>query len=268
MLTGKMTWHSFLWQKKISSLVIFMRLLQGIITIANIGISRYTKAAELNLDFMLQKQKMVQLTHIGEQVIAAMFNQSEAVRRTLLSKVAEIDISLSFQAMPEVPLKNYGKYRFDGAHAIDIAVLFPDVDCGKCLGIEAKLGMERLTSNAFDGRFLKQCGTSHNGTRITGSMIAILEGKLPPECTGETVFVEHNKKRYSLLNKWVLIVRQRILDGWNRNGKPDLTDRCIPISFESIVKSYGDQNAFNKLVHELVDGDYYQEWIVNPDKSP
>lgn len=204
---------------------------------------------------------MVQLTHIGEQVIAAMFNQSEDVRRTLLSKVAEKDISLSFQAMPELPLENCGNYRFDGAHAIDIAVLFPE--SSKCLAIEAKLGVERLAANAFRERFLNQCGISHGGARITGSMVAILEGKLPPECTGEPVFVKFDGRSYRLLNSWVLIVRQRILDGWNRNGWPDLTDRCIPISFESIVASYGDSEKFNALVYKLIDGDYYQEWIIN-----
>ena len=30
--------------------------------------------------------------------------------------------------------------------------------------------------------FLKGCGTSHGGARISGSMISILEGKLPRDC--------------------------------------------------------------------------------------
>lgn len=203
---------------------------------------------------------MIQLSHIGELLISEMFNRSENVRHLLVNNVLSPSLSTSaLQAIPEIQLTSCGGYRFDGAHKIDVAVMASKTK--ECLAIEAKLGHDRLGRREFEKRFLKGCGTSHGDSRISGSMVSILEGKLPVGCEKEAVIVEYREDTYRLLPRWVLVVRQRIIDAWLKNGRPSLTHRCIAYAFESIVSCYGGSEPFNELVSELISGDYYQEWI-------
>ena len=178
---------------------------------------------------------MIQLSHIGELLISEMFSRSENVRHFLVHNVLPPSLSTStLQAIPEIQLTRCGKYRFDGAHKIDVVVMASETK--ECLAIEAKLGNDRLGMREFEKRFLMGCGTSHGDSRISGGMVSILEGKLPVGCETETVIVEYQEDTYRLLPRWILIVRQRIIDAWLKNGRPSLTNRCIVFAFESIVR--------------------------------
>lgn len=198
------------------------------------------------------------LTDIGESLIAEMFNRSERVRGLLLSRVGERGSFLAeARACPEVQLCNCGHYRFDGAHKVDVALLHRDR--GICVPCEAKLGQDRLSASAFDGRFLQPCGTSHKDSRIAGSMIAILEGRLPETCCDRPVVVRHEGVEYTLTPLWFLIVRRRVIESWGR--KSPVSQNCLTVPMEDIVEAYGGAARFNELVTELITKDYYREWF-------
>lgn len=198
------------------------------------------------------------LTNIGECLLAEMFNRSENVQHMIFSRL-HMSAKTNLLAISEVPINYDGNYRFDGAHKIDVAVLLPDSQ--KCIAIEAKLGKDRLTASTFNNRFLKTCGISaHSNPSITGSMIAILEGKLPESCKRQAVIVKHQDKNFNLHDKWVLVVLRQIKDNWDSRVRPSLRNG-VTIAFESIVESYGGPEKFNELVSDLVKGDYYNDWF-------
>lgn len=208
---------------------------------------------------------MIELTHIGEALLAEMFNRSPAVKRLIADKT-KIDRLLtdgSF-AVPEVPLSTCGDFRFDGAHRIDVALASrgdPD-----CLAIESKLGESRMGAKTFDSRFLKQCGTSHGGTRITGSMVSILDGNLPNESAGKDIKAAYEDLEFRLRKRWVLVVRQSVLNSWLNSAIPRLSERCVIISFEEIAGMFGGGDQFNNLVKEIIEADYYQLWLGDLDE--
>lgn len=203
---------------------------------------------------------MIQLSQIGELLLAEMFNGSEKVRQLFVEKGLLYTITMTdLRAIPEVQLTRCGKYRFDGAHKVDVVVIVQSKR--ECIAIEVKLGFDRLGKHEFEKRFLKRCGKSHGERRISGSMIAILEGKLPASCENEPIVVNYRGAIYHLVPQWALVVRRRVLDAWGKNGRPAFSEKCVPLSFESVVSRYGGRGPFNALVSKLACGDYYREWI-------
>ena len=203
---------------------------------------------------------MIQLTHIAEFIVAEMYNRSPAVRQLFAEQLLRLNsVPESTTAIPNLQLGSCGSYQFDGAHKIDIAIL--DRTTSSCIPCEAKLGNDRLGKSEFEKRFLKPCSTSHGNRRINGSMIAILDGKLPDQCSNSSILVSHEGNEYQVVPIWVLIVRERILNSWAKNGMPALSSSCIRVSFEAIVDSFGGRVPFNSLVTELVHFDYYEKWI-------
>lgn len=209
---------------------------------------------------------MIELTHVGERLIAEMLNSSPKVRELFAEKsgVSFIDKG-DVLAVPEVPLAPCGSYRFDVAHKIDVGLLLPATL--QCIPIEAKLGVDRLAKNEFDNRFLRACGTAHGGTSITGSMVSILERKLPVSA-GENIEVRSNGVTYQLSPEWVLVVREQVLSFWGTNGMPALSPNCRILTIEEIVSKYGDVAAFNDLVTKLLSADYYRKWFGVNSISP
>lgn len=145
---------------------------------------------------------VIQLSHIGELLLAKMIHRSRPVQELLFRCIASpASAGGELVAVPEVQLGRSGKYRFDGAHKLDAAILLTEK--GNCLGIEAKPGRDRLSKTEFEKRFLKDCGTSHSDSRISGSMIAILDGKLPNMCERGGGGVEYDNTDYRLLPEWI-----------------------------------------------------------------
>jgi hypothetical protein len=203
---------------------------------------------------------MIQLTHIGETLLSEMINRSRPVRDFLAEHSLPIaSVGNKVNAHSEVQLRHCGRYRFDGAHKLDVAILLGGIK--SCVGLEAKLGRDRLSKAEFEKRFLKKCGISHSDSRISGSMISILEGKLPKACDRRDIIVEQQDVDYKLLPCWLLVVRKRILDVWSRSGRPELSQNCVVLSFEDFVSRYGGREPFNDLVQKLVDVDYYRDWM-------
>lgn len=204
---------------------------------------------------------MIQLTHIAEFIIAEMYNRSPEVRRFIAEQLSSsISLPDRSTAVPNLQLATCRPFKFDGAHKIDVAIL--DKATLSCIPCEAKLGNDRLRKAEFEKRFLRLCLTSHKNTRITGSMIGILERKLPSPCLNSPVLVSHEGKDYHVTSSWVLIVRKAILDTWTKYGVPSVTSACIPVSFEAIVDSLGGKMPFNSLVGDMVNFDYHEAWMV------
>ena len=202
---------------------------------------------------------MIELTHIGELLIAEMLNSSSKVRELFGDKLG---VSLmdngNVVAVPEVSLASCGQYTFDGTHAVDVGLLLPGTL--KCVPIEAKLGTDRLSKPEFEKRFLQSCWVSHGGTRISGSMTSILERKLPAAIDGD-VEVRRNGVSYKLTPEWILVVREQVLSSWKANGVPALSSNCSILSIEEVVSAFGNKNDFNELVAKLISADYYQNWF-------
>ena len=195
---------------------------------------------------------MIQLSHIGEVLISRMIESSSQVRNEVLGH------NKGFEFSPEIRLNKCGPLIFDGVHKVDVSALSSELNA--CIAIEAKLGLDRLSKNEFNKRFISDCGTSHEGTRVKGSMISILEGRLPEQCT-EKLSVTYSSKAYQLQDSWVLICREKVIKNWNENGYPDLSKNCKIVCFENLVELYGSKEPFNKLMSELLDQDYYSEWV-------
>jgi hypothetical protein len=204
---------------------------------------------------------MIKPTHIAECLIAEMYNRSREVRRLFGERVSLVtSFPDGSPAVPDLQLATCGRFRFDGAHKIDIAIL--DRAHSRCIPCEVKLGNDRLGKTQFEQRFMECCQTSHKDTRISGSMIAILERKLPRQCLTSPILVDHEGREYKVASPWVLILRKAILDSWVNRRMPPLSTGCTMISFETIVDAFGGKKTFNSLVGELVTFDYYDAWMV------
>jgi len=199
---------------------------------------------------------MIQLSHLGEDLISELLARSDKSRKLVCSKIFE-DVG-TFVLVPELRLNSCGSLYFDGAHKIDISVL--DTDNHICYPIEAKLGLDRLSKNEFNKRFLGRCETSHGNSRVKGNMISVLERKLPNECLASDLSVSFEGQSYALTKRWGLICRKVVLNNWLLKGKPELSTNCNVISFESLVSSYGGEKEFNRLVADIVSFNFYEKW--------
>jgi hypothetical protein len=200
---------------------------------------------------------MIQLSHIGEILIAALLNESQSVREVL--QLPDPETAWCFE--PEIRLNRCGSLIFDGAHKVDVSSL--NIDKHECVAIEAKLGLDRLSKNEFSKRFLSKCGTSHLGKRVTGSMISVLERMLPDEIVDEHLTVQYQQKPYSLVTNWILIVRRQVHEGWKANGPPNLSVKCNVVVLEDMIDAYGSRHDFNELVSRILPADFYSAWFEN-----
>lgn len=198
---------------------------------------------------------MIELSHIGEHLIASMLNRSESAREALLG----LDAWGEWLFVPEIPLNPLGNILFDGAHKIDVCAL--NMASSSCIPIEAKLGRERMSANQFAQRFLQAGGTSHQGKRITGSMIGILDGRLPPGLDRAELTVTHAGRRYSVQQNWILMVRDPIFNRWTNNGWPELSEHCTVKTIEQLVRAFGEPHDFNQFVLDLVSQDFHKMWF-------
>ncbi len=199
---------------------------------------------------------MIQLSHIGEELIAQILAESREAMEAVCGEFVTTVTQDTF--VPELHLNNCGDLSFDGAHKIDVAVL--NENRNDCYPIEAKLGFDRLGKNEFERRFLNECETSHNNTRVKGCMISILERKLPEACKNRELAVKRRDKTYTVTSKWSLVCRKPVLEKWKKNGRPNFSTDCRVVSFESLVEMYGSRSAFNSLVKQLISIDFYKAW--------
>lgn len=203
------------------------------------------------------------LTHLGEILIAEMFNASPAVRAAL-GALAGRDLA-AFKAVAEAPLASCGPLGFDGASRIDVALVDPAGP--SCVACEAKLGLELMAKRSFEKRFLGACSTSHKGKRVRGSLPAILERKLPSVAARTPLKTRIDGAHRIVERRWILIVRRPVAARWAARGRPALSPRCSVAVFEDLVTAYGGQAPFNELVGGLVRFDFFAEWLAERPKT-
>jgi len=199
---------------------------------------------------------MIQLPHIGEDLLARMLFESEKVRGAVFGNL--VSTTLNSEFLPELRLNKCGGLYFDGAHKIDVAALSNDT--GECYPIEAKLGFNRLGKNEFEKRFLGECRTSHGNKRVKGSMISILERKLPKACDNQHLSVSWQDRTYTVSTTWTLVARKVVVEKWRATQAPQLSNNCRVVEFESLVELYGSSSKFNALVKNLISINYFNEW--------
>jgi hypothetical protein len=197
---------------------------------------------------------VIQLEHLGEPLLKGILETSEAVRELVLSR----NLIDKEAVLCEIPLAYWNNQKFDGAHRIDVAIL--NTSAASCVALELKLGLSRMASGEFTRRFLSGTSSSHKNTRVKGSMISILE-RLSMDSSSESTYAERRGERILVDSVWVLVIRRQVLEKWRTSTPPSLSKKCQIVAFEEIVESYGDRNTFNKLVSNLVVGDYYREWL-------
>ncbi len=89
-----------------------------------------------------------------------------------------------------------------------------------------------------------------------------MERKLPDICSGVPIVVRFENAKYDLTPPWILIVRDRVLEAWERKGSPAFSSKCVIFTFEWIVRAFWGEANFNKLVTELLDFNYYRRWLI------
>jgi hypothetical protein len=92
-------------------------------------------------------------------------------------------------------------------------------------------------------------------------MISILERQLPAQCINQELYITYLGEKYLVSDKWGLIARSAVLDKWFSNGFPTLSFNCKYLAFEDLASSYGDKGSFNRLITEMLEIDFYKQWV-------
>lgn len=214
----------------------------------------------------------LKLHHIGEPLVARMLQKLEAAGRlsslvcerthvSVENDIAAGGLQRPIEFLPERAslgvLVNGKKLICDGAQKVDVL-------CGssgqRAMGFELKLGEERLRTNEFQRRFLKECSASHAGSRLKGAMISVFERRFP-ESEVAVLRASVGTTDWELVRPWWLVVRKAIWLRWKKSGIPSLTNGRILV-FEKVVQEFGGKEVLNDLVRELVCGNFFEAWGI------
>lgn len=193
---------------------------------------------------------MVDLTHIGELLVAKLLKNNGNIVENLIGKGV-----INYNIYPEIKLTYVNdKFRFDGMSRIDVGIT-----CGKfCHPIELKLGTTSMANNKSGiGRFTQ--GFRLENQRICGSMISILANKsISRSPVKHSMFRANN---FQLTKKWILIVRtKKNADALKKNTKvfSEKSFHCIVYSFQELFTS----DEVNKIMKEQFSSkDFYNDWF-------
>jgi hypothetical protein len=213
----------------------------------------------------------IELSHIGEDLIAEMLN-SLAERQQLARVICPIsersladDIresglgaSVVFRADDAllVVRNNTDEYTCDGEQKVDVLCAGE----ATAIAFEAKLGQTRLASSEFRRRFCGQCKTSHSESRLSGSMVAVLDRNLPFEGTSDLI-ASADDKQWTLARSWWLVVRQNVFDNWQSARDIPVTSARILV-FDKLAQTYGSRQQFDQLVQRVVGSDFAGRWRI------
>ena len=213
----------------------------------------------------------LELHHIGEIVLCGLLESLSTTSRladvpcklhpgcSLGAVLIHSGLHAPLRFAPNVPLAPVTvggqTMLFDGAHGVDVVCH----DGVRGVGIEAKLGFDRLSAATFATRFLKPLTTStHAQPRVNGSMAAILSHRQLP--AGPTLPLRTSAPALDLAPDWWLVVRR---DTWQRWGTtpPALTNAHVAL-FEDIALAHGNATDFDNLVLAQVGTDFHSAWKV------
>jgi hypothetical protein len=206
----------------------------------------------------------VTLSHFGEDIVHAMACKMGKGFLALCPGFTEEKVAQAV-AIKEAPLESYADIPFDGASRVDMVLL---LEGNRGVPFEIKLGSTRLSRTRISDEWLCGCKQSgHRPSRWTGNMMSILDRRFPPGTPEGPLRANYAKgtenQTVELTKEWFVLACEEKTETLRRNP-PDF--RASLISFESIVRAYegsGIQGqAFNALVRDLLDIDFYQTWII------
>ncbi len=200
------------------------------------------------------------LSHVGEELVTRMANELREDFVNLCGLNAENGLAeLNQVAFPEVKLSAYSGIGFDGASRVDMIFL---LSAEQAIPFEIKLGTTRLSKTRIDEEWLNGCEFSHGNRRFKGNMMSILEREFPAAVALGDLKVElPQNHQVTLTQEWFLIARQKTINSWKGDGRPAFSDRVRFLAFESIVQAYGGQQRFNDLVWEMLNFDFFKNWV-------
>lgn len=205
----------------------------------------------------------ISLPHLGECIFSEMANRKPFEIAQALGLFEELDHEhvkrTPFFARHECKLSPHGKFSFDGASRVDVALwIRPNL----AVGLELKLGTTRLTKSRIDDEFLQPCRPSHQGNRLAGNMMAILDRRFGDHAPEDGLEIKFDNSTIPLDRNWILVTHQATLDRWIGNDKPSFSNQTSRISIQQVVHAFGGETPFNNLVSELLAINYYNTWIA------
>lgn len=206
------------------------------------------------------------MTHIGEAVLSRMINSLrwDFIELCGLSRLADREYVCDHPGTivhSNANLLPYGGIAFDGASCVDLVVQVRE-DLG--VPFELKLGETRLGKSRIDEEWLSGCALSHQGKRFKGNMMSILERKFPSTLLSDVLKARLPDGALPLTNEWIIIARSKVLATWIPPGRPSFSDKVQFLSFEKVVDRFGGKPAFNGMVRELLNIDFYTAWVKMP----
>ena len=202
----------------------------------------------------------IALTHLAEKVFARMVNEQPDAFLSLCGLTDEADADFVHAARElaacEVRFEPFGGRSFDGASRVDVVVRLRR---DRAVPFELKLGSTRLNKARINDEWLAACQPSHNDRRWKGNVMAILDRRFPVPVPDELI-ANIEGERITLTRTWFLITRRQTVKAW-RTSPPDFGEHVRFLAFEDVIQSFGGQNAFNRMVREMLDFDFYSEWF-------
>lgn len=214
----------------------------------------------------------IEISHIGEDLIAEMLcslaQRQELNRlvcavsgRSLAEDIRDLGLgkSLTFRAEDASLVVHDGTlaYACDGEQKVDVLCTGGD----RAIAFEAKLGETRMASTEFRKRFCTRCEKSkHSDSRLSGSMIAVLERSLPFD-GAPTLVAEVEEVRWTVAQPWWLVVRQSIVNKWRKADDIPVKSARILV-FDSLAQAYGSRQQFDQMVHRVVGSDFAGRWRI------
>ena len=148
-------------------------------------------------------------------------------------------------------------YACDGEQKVDVLC----TGAANAIAFEAKLGETRMGSSEFRKRFCVRCEKSkHSDSRLSGSMVAVLERSLPFDGTSNLV-AQVDDAKWSLVQPWWLVIRQSVVAKWRRaNDIPVASARVLV--FDSLAQTYGSGRQFDQLVQSVIGSNFARRWRI------
>lgn len=215
----------------------------------------------------------VQLTHIGEDIVAAMLNSLAERQELCQVKCLRSGVSMADDIQDQkvggspsflaedatlIVCHDNCRYACDGEQKVDVLCAGGD----HAIAIEAKLGETRMTPAEFKKRFCVPCDKStHADARLRGSMIAVLERALPfDEPPTSEIVANIAQAQWTLARPWWLVVRQSVANKWN--GIFPVGENARILVFDSLAQTYGTRQQFDQLVQRVLGTDFAGRWRI------
>jgi len=205
------------------------------------------------------------LSHVAECVLARIANQRRDafMRVTGLAEDAEAEFirDIPELASCEAHIEPVSGRAFDGACRVDVVVR---IHPGAATACELKLGTTGLGKTRVN-KWLRPCMPSHGNRRWSGNAMAVLERQFSETFSGDLI-ARVGQERLRLTPAWVVVARRQVLRQWEKDP-PNFSGAVRKVAFEDIVERFGGRQPFNALIREMLDVDYFEQWVLGESEA-